>query len=93
MEELPASNHPPEFHSLTAIMERFQTVPYAQFQQELQNWFEHHLAKQLGLAGPQELHASPSFLNLPDLISQIYHQAEVSNLLSNAKINTNEQGK
>jgi hypothetical protein len=93
MEELQAINTPREFHSLTAIMERFQTVPYEQFQQELQNWFEQNLAKQQDLNGRQEPQEFPDFLKLQELISKIYHQAEVSQTMADARITQADEPK
>jgi hypothetical protein len=79
------SNHPPSFSTLTDIMERFQTVPYDQFQQELQSWFEQNLAKQKNLT-TEELHQDPDLQQLLALIAKIYHQAEVNQTLSDHQI-------
>jgi hypothetical protein len=78
-------NPPPSFTTLTDIMERFQTVPYDQFQQELQSWFEQNLAGQKGLT-IDELQKSPDFQQLLGLIAKIYHQAEVKQTLSDHQI-------
>jgi len=91
MEELNTSNQSIEFGSLTEIMERFQSVPYEQFQQELQNWFEHNLVKQKGLSGTKELQASPDFLQPFSLVSKIYHQAELLHTISESKINLSDE--
>jgi hypothetical protein len=81
------------FTTLTAIMERFQTVPYDQFQQELQSWFEQGLAQNMGLPNTKELQTSPDFQKLLELIGQIYHQAEVSQTLTDAQIQTSDERK
>jgi hypothetical protein len=93
MEELHTSNNPPEFGSLSEIMERFHSVPYDLFQQELQNWFERGIAKQKGLTETKELRASPNFMQLFEVIGKIYHQAEVSQTLSDAQIPTTDESK
>ena len=83
--------HPemPEFNSLTEIMERFYTVPYDQFQQELNNWFSRSLAKSQSTEALQNLESSGTG-NLPALVSEIYHRAELLTALSEAKITGNE---
>jgi hypothetical protein len=75
----------PSFKTLTDIMERFQTVPYDQFQQELQSWFEQDLTRQQGLT-TAELQKSPNFRQLLGLVAKIYHQAEVNQTLSDNQI-------
>ncbi|QXV63998.1 hypothetical protein INP83_12915 [Mucilaginibacter sp. 21P] len=78
-------NQKPSFTTLTDIMDRFQTVPYAQFQQELQSWFEQNLAKQKDLT-QEELHQDPDLQQLLALVAKIYHQAEVNQTLSDNQI-------
>lgn len=78
-------NPPPSFTTLTEIMERFQTVPYKQFQQELQSWFEQSLAKKKDIT-TEELHRSPDFQELLGMIAKLYHQAEVHQTLSDHQI-------
>ncbi|MGY3211926.1 hypothetical protein [Mucilaginibacter sp. HD30] len=80
------SASPPSFTSLTTIMEHFQTVPYDQFQEELQSWFERNLARQKGLRTAEEIKNSPDFITLEKLIGQIYHQAEVYQTLADNQI-------
>jgi hypothetical protein len=92
MDERSASKNPPSFTTLTDIMERFQTVPYDQFQQELQSWFEQNLAKQKGLT-TAELQKSPDFQQLLALIAKIYHQAEVNQTLSDNQITQSDDEK
>ncbi len=84
--------HPelPEFGSLTEIMERFKSVPYDQFQKELNDWFYRNLSN------PQEASDLTNTLpigigNLPALVSEIYHRAELFNALSEAKITTGNE--
>jgi hypothetical protein len=86
MEQKPRSDYP-SFSTLTEIMERFQTVPYEQFQQELQDWFMRSLEAQGRNA--EDL-AQQGFPNLPELISNIYHQAEVMQTLSENQIKSHE---
>ena len=78
MDETKPSNPPPTFSTLTEIMERFRAVPYEQFQQELQAWFEHGLEAK-GMDKETLEHTLPG---IPHLISGIYHRAEVQQTLS-----------
>lgn len=82
----------PEFNSLTEIMERFNTVPYDQFQQELNDWFKKGLAKSQGANSLQILENS-GLGKLPALVSEIYHRAELQHALSEAKITTGNEEK
>lgn len=82
----------PEFNSLTEIMERFDTVPYDQFQQELDDWFHRNLAKSPGGGNLQNIKI-PGIGNLPALVSEIYHRAELLHALSEAKITTGNEEK
>ncbi|MEZ2334721.1 hypothetical protein AB6735_03765 [Mucilaginibacter sp. RCC_168] len=82
----------PEFNSLTEIMERFNTVPYDQFQLELNEWFTRNLAKSQGAEELQNLDTS-GIGNLPALVSEIYHRAELLHALSEAKITTGNEEK
>lgn len=78
MDEPKPSNPPPTFSTLTEIMERFRAVPYEQFQQELQAWFERGLQEQ-GMNKDALEHALPG---IAQLISGIYYEAEVQQTLS-----------
>lgn len=89
MEQKPKSDLP-SFSTLMEIMERFQTIPYEQFQQELQDWFTRNLEAQGRNA--EDL-AKQGFPNLPELISNIYHQAEVMQTLSDNRIKPHEDDK
>jgi hypothetical protein len=82
----------PDFNSLTEIMERFNTVPYDQFQLELNDWFTRNLAKSQGVEELQNLDTS-GIGNLPALVSEIYHRAELLHALSEAKITTGNEEK
>jgi hypothetical protein len=82
----------PEFNSLTEIMERFNTVPYDQFQLELNDWFTRGLAKGQDAESLQNLQTS-CIGNLPALVSEIYHRAELLTALSEAKITTGNESK
>ena len=82
----------PEFSSLTEIMKRFYTVPYDQFQQELNDWFIRNLANSQGANSLQNLENS-GLGNLPALVSEIYHCAELQSALSEAKITTGNEKK
>ncbi|GAA4910147.1 hypothetical protein [Mucilaginibacter defluvii] len=90
MDELKPKSEHPDFTSLTEIMERFRTVPYEQFQQELEEWFTRSLAAQGRDADDL---AALGFPNLPQLISKIYHQAEVMQTLSENGIEPHEDNK
>ncbi|AMR32374.1 hypothetical protein A0256_13555 [Mucilaginibacter sp. PAMC 26640] len=82
----------PEFDSLTEIMERFNTVPYDQFQLELNDWFYKNLAKNQEGSELQNLE-NPCIGKLPALVSEIYHRAELLGALSVAKITTGNESK
>lgn len=79
MDELKPKKSTPEFGSLTGIMERFAQIPYEQFQQELQDWFYNSLAEK-GI-DHQNLQ-SKELTDLSNLVSLIYHEAEVKHLLN-----------
>ena len=82
----------PEFDSLTEIMERFKTVPYDQFQRELNDWFYRNLAN--NQEGSELQNPENSCIgNLPALVSEIYHRAELLSALSDVKITTGNENK
>ena len=86
MENLKPTNNQPDFGSLTGIMERFAQIPYEQFQQELHDWFYNSLSeKGIDLQQLQD----KGFANLSELVSFIYHEAELKQLL-NDQSNTDE---
>ncbi len=74
---------PLSFSTLKEIMERLATVSYEQFQAELQAWFEQGLQSQ-----GRDFHTlqQEGLPNLPDLISRIYHMAEIQHTLSENQI-------
>jgi hypothetical protein len=79
MEKLEPTNNKPDFGTLTGIMERFAQVPYEQFQQELHDWFYASLSeKGIDLQQAQD----KGLTHLSELISAIYHEAEVKQLLN-----------
>jgi len=79
MEDLKPHQSTPDFGTLTGIMERFAQVPYEQFQRELHDWFYNSLSeKGIDLQQSQE----NGLTRLPDLVSFIYHEAEVKQLLN-----------
>jgi hypothetical protein len=82
----------PEFNSLTEIMERFNTVPYDQFQKELNDWFYRSLASHQEMESQENLEHS-GLGKLPALVSEIYHRAELLGVLSDAKITTGNENK
>ncbi|SEN01386.1 hypothetical protein SAMN05192574_102178 [Mucilaginibacter gossypiicola] len=82
----------PEFGSLTEIMERFKSVPYDQFQHELNDWFTRNLATSQDANSLQILENS-GLGNIPALVSEIYHRAELQHALSEAKITTGNEEK
>jgi hypothetical protein len=86
MDDLKPINSTPDFGSLTGIMERFAQIPYEQFQQELHDWFYNSLSeKGIDLEQLQDKRLA----HLPDLVSFIYHEAELKQLL-NDQSNSNE---
>jgi len=79
MDELKPNNSTPDFGTLTGIMERFAQIPYEQFQQELHDWFYNSLSeKGIDLQQLQD----KGLTHLPDLVSFIYHEAELKQLLN-----------
>ena len=79
MDDLKPNNKNPDFGTLTEIMERFAQIPYEQFQQELHDWFNNSLSeKGIDLQQLQD----KGLVRLPDLVSFIYHEAEVKQLLN-----------
>ena len=79
MDDLKPQNSTPDFGTLTGIMERFAQVPYEQFQRELNDWFYGSLSEK-GI--DQSQLQEKGLASLPDLISFIYHEAEVKQLLN-----------
>lgn len=73
-------NDQPDFGTLTGIMERFAQIPYEQFQQELHDWFYASLSEK-GIDVQQQLRLK-GLACLPELVSAIYHEAEVRQLLN-----------
>ncbi|NOW95989.1 hypothetical protein [Mucilaginibacter sp. SG564] len=92
MDEKNALPEMPEFSSLAEIMERFRTVPYDQFQQELNDWFTRGLNKTQDANSLQNLENS-GLGKLPALVSEIYYRAELQHALSEAKITTGNEEK
>ncbi|MBD1362976.1 hypothetical protein IDJ77_04060 [Mucilaginibacter sp. ZT4R22] len=79
MDALKPNNSRPDFGSLTGIMERFAQIPYEQFQQELHDWFYNSLSeKGIDLQQLQD----KGLTRLSDLVSFIYHEAELKQLLN-----------
>jgi len=79
MDELKPKKDTPDFGTLTGIMERFAQIPYEQFQRELHDWFYHSLSKKgIDLQQLQD----KGLPNLPELVSFIYHEAELKQLLN-----------
>lgn len=79
MEDLQPEKHMPHFGSLTEIMQRFAEVPYEQFQQELNDWFSQSMSDK----GIDHTQLQRSGLpNLTEMVSAIYHQAEIKHLLN-----------
>ena len=91
MEELKPDSNPLNFGTLSEIMERFSQIPYEQFQQELNDWFMNGLKeKGIDVAQLEKQHSS----NLSELISLIYHKAELLQTLIESHIKTNgDEGK
>lgn len=90
METQKSKPNSPDFSTLTGIMERFYRVPYEQFQRELNDWFTGNLLeKGMDLNTLQQ----NGFPGLPNLISSIYHRAEVLNTLSENQIKTDHEDK
>lgn len=79
MDDLKPQKSTPDFGTLTGIMERFAQIPYEQFQQELHDWFYTSLSeKGIDLQQLQD----KGFTNLRELVSFIYHDAELKQLLN-----------
>lgn len=87
MDDLKPQKSLPDFGTLTGIMERFAQIPYEQFQQELHDWFYNSLSERgIDLQHLQD----KGFANLPELVSFIYHDAELKQLLYDQS-NSDEQ--
>ncbi|MVN91484.1 hypothetical protein [Mucilaginibacter aquatilis] len=84
MENLEPHQDKPDFGTLTGIMERFAQIPYEQFQQELDAWFYTSLSEK-GIDVQQQLQLN-GLACLPELVSAIYHEAEVKQLLNERSI-------
>ncbi|WP_259065094.1 hypothetical protein HDF24_00575 [Mucilaginibacter sp. X4EP1] len=86
MEELQSNNNQPDFSSLTGIMNHFYNVPFEQFQKELNDWFTKALWEK-GI-DPQNIKLSgdSNFSSVQDLVSKIYHQAELLKTITESKI-------
>jgi hypothetical protein len=83
MEEFKPDGKPLNFGSLSGIMERFGRVPYEQFQQELNDWFTNNLReKGIDMADLEKR----GYPGLSELISLIYHKAELLQTLTESKI-------
>jgi hypothetical protein len=90
MEELKPDNNPPNFGSLSEIMERFGHVPYEQFQKDLNDWFITGLKENGVSIADLEKQGYP---DLSTLISSIYHKAEVLQTLADLKIKPDHESK
>jgi hypothetical protein len=75
-----------DFSSLSEIMERFNSIPFEQFQRELSEWFIANLSKQGIDVGNLSEREALVLNQLSDLTKSIYHQAEVSQTLSDLRI-------
>ena len=84
MENLKPNKTPPDFSTLAGIMERFFQIPYEQFQQELNDWFYASLSEK-GI-DVQQLLQREGLACLPQIISTIYQEAEVKQLLNDQSI-------
>lgn len=90
MEAEKSNPESPDFSTLTGIMERFRRVPYEQFQKELNEWFTNSLLeKGMDLNALQQ----NGFPGLPNFISEIYHRAEVLQIMSENQIKTDHEDK
>ena len=87
MDELKPNKDTPDFGTFSGIMDRFAQIPYEQFQQELHDWFYTSLSeKGIDLQQLQD----KGLAHLPELVSFIYHEAELKQLL-NDQSNSDEQ--
>jgi hypothetical protein len=86
MEELQSNNNQPDFSSLTGIMNHFYNVPFEQFQKELNDWFTKALLEKGIDQQNLKLSGDSNLSSLPDLVSKIYHQAELLKTISESKI-------
>jgi hypothetical protein len=91
MDELQSNTNQPDFSTMAKIMEHFYNVPFEQFQQELNDWFSKALLEK-GI-DPQniQINGVTSLFSLPELISKIYHQAELFQTISESKINLSDE--
>lgn len=83
MDDLKPQKSTPDFGTLTGMMDRYAQIPYEQFQQELHDWFYTSLSeKGIDLQQSQD----KGFANLPELVSFIYHDAELKQLLNDQSL-------
>jgi len=93
MEELQSNTNQPDFSSLTGIMEHFYNVPFEQFQQDLNDWFTKALLEKGIEAKSIQVNGAANLSSIPDLVSQIYHQAELLKTIFESKINLSDESK
>ena len=86
MEDLQSKNNQPDFSSLTGIMDYFHNVPFEQFQRELNDWFSKALLEKGIDPEKIQINGHPNLSSIPDLVSQIYHQAELLKTVSEFNI-------
>jgi hypothetical protein len=93
MEELQSKSSQPDFSSLTGIMEHFYNVPFEHFQQELNDWFTKALLEKGIDPENIQINGVSNLSSVPDLVSKIYHQAELLKTISESKINLSDESK
>ena len=93
MEELQSNTNQPDFSSLTGIMEHFYNVPFELFQQDLNDWFTKALLEKGIYHENTQVNSAPNLSSVPDLVSKIYHQAELLKTISESKINRSDESK
>lgn len=91
MEELQSNPNQPDFSSLAGMMEHFHSVPFEQFQQDLNDWFSKALLEK-GI-DPKNLQAGgiSNLSSVPGLVSKIYYQAELLTTIYECKINLSDE--
>jgi hypothetical protein len=91
MEELQSNTNQPDFSSLTGIMEHFYNVPFDQFQLDLNDWFSKALLEKGIDPENIQVNGTANLSSILDLVSKIYHQAELLKTISESKINLSDE--
>jgi hypothetical protein len=91
MEDLQSTTNQPDFSTLTGIMDYFHRVPFETFQKDLNDWFSKALLDKGIDPENIQIKGHPNLSSVPDLVSQIYHQAELLKTVSEFNIKPSDE--